>query len=181
MGLGAYLAAVTDRDHYMSEEKREHEEVLTKPDDEREECHTILANYGISREASAMVLKDLEANPDCWVQFMMDFELKLEKPEVSRAWISAVTMGLSYFIGGLIPMIPYFAMSDVTHALFVSIGITIVILLSFGYAKTWFTVHTHRLSFLGAIQTLTVGALAAGASYGIVRAIDSTRQGGTCS
>jgi VIT1/CCC1 family predicted Fe2+/Mn2+ transporter len=125
---------------------------------------------------------------------MMDFELKLEKPNHSRAWISAATMGSSYFvgmrgslrplfrifvltpalIGGLIPMLPYFVIGTVIHALFVSIGITVVILLVFGYIKDWFTVRTIRAGIRGAWQTLLVGALAAGASYGIVRAIDSS-------
>lgn len=123
----------------------------------------------------------------------MDFELKLEKPNYSRAWISAATMGSSYFvgmhgslrflsifvltpvlIGGLIPMLPYFVIDTVVHALFVSIGITVVILLVFGYIKDWFTVRTTRAGIRGAWQTLLVGALAAGASYGIVRAIDSS-------
>jgi predicted membrane protein (TIGR00267 family) len=104
---------------------------------------------------------------------MMDFELKLEKPNVSRAWISAATMGSSYFIGGLIPMIPYFAMADVTRALFVSIGITIAILLLFGFVKNFVTIGTRRAGLYGAVQTLFIGVLAAGTSYGIVRAIDS--------
>jgi predicted membrane protein (TIGR00267 family) len=108
---------------------------------------------------------------------MMDFELKLEKPRSSRSWISALTMGLSYFIGGLIPMIPYFAMENVTHALFVSIAITVVILLIFGFLKNWVTIKTKRAGFYGAVQTLFIGALAAGVSYGIVKGIDSSNIG----
>lgn len=124
---------------------------------------------------------------------MMNFELRLEKPNVSRAWISAGTMGLAYFIGktnsseitpplsptnfqmagGLIPMIPYFAMTNVTHALFVSIGITAVILLAFGFVKNYITVKTKRAGLYGAVQTLAIGVFAAGTSYGIVRALDS--------
>ncbi len=99
MGLGAYLAAITDRDHYFSEEKREREEVTYKPEAERQECREILEKYGVSREASAMVVRDLCADHEKWVQFMMDFELNLEKPNVNRAWISAATMGMAYFIG----------------------------------------------------------------------------------
>lgn len=105
----------------------------------------------------------------------MDFELKLEKPATSRAWISALTMGSSYFVGGLIPMLPYFFIHEnVTHALFISIGITVVILIVFGFLKTYCTVSSKRLAFYGAIQTLAVGALAAGASYGIVRGVNSS-------
>lgn len=116
MGLGAYLAAVTERDHYTSEEKRERDEVCNKPDDEKEEIYEIMARYGITREATKPVVDDLARNPEEWikasagrifqgrtwltrVQFMMDFELKLEQPNVSRAWISAGTMGLAYFLG----------------------------------------------------------------------------------
>jgi VIT1/CCC1 family predicted Fe2+/Mn2+ transporter len=104
---------------------------------------------------------------------MMDFELKLEKPDVSRAWISAATMGAAYFIGGLIPMVPYFAMKSVTRALFVSIGVTVAILLIFGFVKNFITIGTKRAGFYGAAQTLFIGVLAAATSYGIVRAIDS--------
>lgn len=129
---------------------------------------------------------------------MMDFELKLEKPNVSRAWISAATMGFSYFIGkkgslilhpaklpkmplkhwligGLLPMIPYFAMTDITHALFVSIGITFVVLVSFGFIKNYIMLKTKRSGLYGAVQTLLVGAIAGGTSYGIVYAIDHSK------
>ena len=191
MGLGAYLAAVTERDHYLSEEAREKEEVRTQPADEKEEIYEIMEGYGLDRAATRPLVEQLASNAEQWVrvchepstlikimvlmnlQFMMDFELKLSKPNVSRAWISAATMGIAYFIGGLIPMIPYFAMSNVTHALFVSIGITIAILLGFGFMKNWFTIGTKRAGFYGAVQTLCIGVLAAATSYGIVRALDS--------
>ncbi|KAJ9129782.1 DUF125-domain-containing protein [Pleurostoma richardsiae] len=173
MGLGAYLAAVTEREHYASEEARERTEVAVYPDVEREEIYEITDRYNISREATMALVDELCRSPEQWVRFMMDFELKLEKPNVSRAWISAATMGLSYFLGGLLPMIPYFAMTDATKALFVSIGITVVILLVFGFIKSWITLKKKRSAVWGAIQTLCVGALAAATSYGIVRAIDS--------
>ncbi|RHZ55406.1 VIT1/CCC1 transporter family protein [Aspergillus thermomutatus] len=172
MGLGAYLAAVTDRDHYKCEEKREREEVCMKPEAEMEEIHDILSGYGISAEACQMVVNCLARDEENWIRFMMDFELKLEKPNISRAWISAATMGVSYFIGGLLPMVPYFAMTDVTHALFVSIGVTFVVLLSFGFLKNFVMLKTKRAGLYGAVQTLFVGALAAGTSYGIVYGID---------
>ncbi|GAD98406.1 protein CCC1, putative [Paecilomyces variotii No. 5] len=203
MGLGAYLAAVTDRDRYVTERKREEEEVRTKPEDEKEEIYDIFSRYGVSRDACQGVIDHLVQDEEAWLQFMMDFELKLEQPDVSRAWISAVTMGLSYFIGiahlsimiyhlipnltinhtntnqkqpgGLLPMIPYFAMHSVLDALFASIGITFVILLVFGFVKNYVTVQTKRSGVYGAVQTLLVGALAAGTSYGIVYGIDHSR------
>jgi vacuolar iron transporter family protein len=107
----------------------------------------------------------------------MDFKLKLEKPDPSRAWISAGVMGLSYFLGGIIPMIPYFAVKNVNTALFISIGITIVILVVFGYSKALITGTGQKSAVVSAIQTLLVGALAAGASYGIVRGVNASLGG----
>jgi predicted membrane protein (TIGR00267 family) len=106
------------------------------------------------------------------MQFMMDFELKLSKPDTSKCWMSALVMGMSYFIGGLIPMLPYFFMNDVQDALATSIGISVLILLLFGYVKAIFTGTDRRAAVLSAIQTLFVGALAAGTSYGIVRGVN---------
>lgn len=103
----------------------------------------------------------------------MAFAHRLEKPNVSRAWISAGTMGSSYFIGGLVPMIPYFCMRDVTRALFVSIAITVVVLLAFGFVKNYVMVGSRRAGWYGAVQTLVIGVAAAGLSYGVVRAVDS--------
>ncbi|KAH8690840.1 Ccc1 family [Talaromyces proteolyticus] len=177
MGLGAYLACVTDRDHYNNEIKRERGEVSEKPEEEKEEIFDIFASYGISRAASQGVVDCLVLNEDNWIRFMMDFELRLEKPNVSRAWISAATMGFSYFMGGLLPMIPYFAMHNVTHALFVSIGVTFVILIAFGFIKNYIIIKTKRSGFYGAMQTLFVGTLAAATSYGIVYGIDHSNIG----
>ncbi|KAF8855047.1 DUF125-domain-containing protein [Acephala macrosclerotiorum] len=107
-----------------------------------------------------------------WVKFMMDFELKLERPKHLSAWISVLVMGISYFLGGLIPMIPYFAVSNVDRALFISISITCIVLPIFEYCKAIATGTTKRTAMYGAVETLAIGALAAGASYGIVRGVD---------
>jgi predicted membrane protein (TIGR00267 family) len=103
---------------------------------------------------------------------MMDFELKLEKPDTSKCWISALVMGMSYFVGGLIPMLPYFLMDKVDNALCASIGISVVILLIFGYVKAIFTGTDRKTAVMSAVQTLFVGALAAGTSYAIVRGVN---------
>ena len=173
MGLGAYLAAVTERDHYQSAERRERWEIMNMPGEEQEEIFQIMGRYCISREAAAPMVKELCRDRESWVKFMMDFELKMGEPDVSRAWISGVTMGLSYFVGGLVPMIPYFVMELAREALFVSVGITFVVLLGFGYVKSYVTIRTHRAGVWGAVQTLVIGLLAAGTSYGIVRTLDA--------
>jgi len=173
MGLGAYLAAVTEYDHYRSEERREHWEVAHLPAEEREELFEVLCAYGVSRAAAKPLIDELCKNHEQWVRFMMDFELRLERPDTSRAWVSAATMGLSYFVGGLIPMLPYFAMERAQDALYASIAITFVILLVFGYVKNYVTIRTRRAGLWGALQTLVIGVVAAGTSYAIVRAVDS--------
>lgn len=180
MGLGAYLASATEKEHYDSEEKRERMEVVTRPDDEKQEIFDILAGYNISQTAAAPLVNELSQRPEDWVRFMMDFELKLEKPQVNTAWLSGLTMGASYFIGGLIPMIPYFFMDKAQHALLVSCLITVIILLLFGYIKNYITIRTKRAGAWGALQTLCIGAVAAGTSYLIVRALDSSQPVDTC-
>lgn len=178
MGLGAYLAAATERQHWEAEYERERWEVDHCPDREREEIYEVFDKYGISRGAARGVVEELCVTGDPkreerWLRFMMDFELQLPEPDTSAAWVSAVTMGLSYFVGGLIPMVPYFIMDSAQQALLVSIAITVVILLVFGYVKTWVTIHNKRAGVWGALHTLLIGALAAGTSYFIVRLLDS--------
>lgn len=142
MGLGAYLAAATERQHYEAEYERECWEVDHCPEREREEIFEVLEKYGISRDGAKGVVDELcVATPkgkERWVQFMMDFELQLQEPDTTAAWKSAATMGLSYFVGGLIPMVPYFVMDVAQQALLASIAITVVILLVFGYVKSWY-------------------------------------------
>ncbi|KAF2427501.1 DUF125-domain-containing protein [Tothia fuscella] len=135
-------------------------EVRAMPEAEEKEIYDIFGEYHIPRDAVKPI-------------FMMDFELKLECPKRSRAWIAASVMGLSYFIGGLIPMLPYFFFKEIMDAFFTSIGITVVILLVFGYIKATVTGCTRSESFVSALQTLFVGALAAATSYGIVRLVNS--------
>ncbi|KAH7093388.1 Ccc1 family [Paraphoma chrysanthemicola] len=171
MGLGAWLAAKTEAKHYHVEEERERREVREMPEAEEEEIYAIFDKYGVSRGSVVSVVEALKKDEDMWVQFMMDFELQLAKPAVSRAWISALVMGLTYLLGGLIPMIPYFAFQDVNHALFTSIGITFVLLVVFGYIKALLTGSKLKDIAGSIVQTVAVGAIAAGTSYGIVRGI----------
>jgi len=175
MGLGAYLAALTEAKQYTVEEQRERREVEECPRQEEEEIYEIFEEYCIQRDAVRPLIEALKQDKEMWISFMMKFELSLEQPRTSRSYISALTMGLSYFVGGIVPMIPYFAIKNVTHALFVSIGVTIVILLAFGYIKAIITGMGRRSAVASAFQTLAVGIAAAGASYGIVRGIESLR------
>ncbi|MCX6545665.1 MAG: VIT1/CCC1 transporter family protein [Acidobacteria bacterium] len=168
MGLGGYLAARSDAEHYRSERRREEQEVVETPEREVAEIEEVLCAYGIDQEASAPVVAALKARPKAWVDFMMKFELGLEEPDPRRALHSAVTIAGSYAVGGLIPLLPYMLQSTVASALPASIAVTALALAVFGYIKGRFTgAHAVR----SAVQTTVIGGLAAGAAFAIARAI----------
>ncbi|KID70532.1 hypothetical protein MAN_00131, partial [Metarhizium hybridum] len=169
MGLGAYLAAVTERDTYEAEQD---ERAACPPPERRAETHAILERYGVSRAAAGPIVDELCADERRWLRFKMDFDLRAERPAAHRAWVSGVTMGLSYFVGGLIPMVPYFLLDNIRDALVVSVAVTVVILLGFGYVKNYVAIRNHRAGAWGALQTLVIGVLAAGTSYLIVKSLD---------
>src|SRR5215472_421793 len=135
MGLGGYLAAKGDAQHYDSERKREEREIFERVQDEEREIYEIFSRYGVSEEESTPVLNALKRNPTAWVDFMMRFELGLEKPEAQRARNSAATIAASYIVGGFIPLAPYMIIGDVYSALTWSVIITIVALAVFGFIK----------------------------------------------
>src|ERR1700761_3206081 len=135
MGLGGYLASRGDSEHYASERRREQTEVVERPKDEEEKIYEIFSAYGVSREAATPVLRSLQANPPAYVDFMMRFELGLDEPAPGRALGSAITIALSYVVGGAVPLAPYLLSPTVTDALRVSIIITLIALLIFGGLK----------------------------------------------
>jgi VIT1/CCC1 family predicted Fe2+/Mn2+ transporter len=168
MGLGGYLAAKSDAEHYASERAREHREVVEIPQEETREITEIFRTYGISPEESRPVVEALRRRPRAWVDFMMRFELGLEPPDPGRALRSAVTIGLAYVGGGMIPLAPYMVMGTVARALTLSVILTVAALTVFGYVKGRFT---GAAPIRSALQTMLIGGLAAGAAFGIARAI----------
>lgn len=168
MGLGGYLAARSDAEHYASERKREEEEIVTVPDVEAKEVQDIFKTYGLTDSESASVVAALRQRPQDWVDFMMRFELGLEKPEPGRALKSALTIALSYVVGGVIPLSAYLVFADAHRALNVSCAVTLVALLGFGAIKGRFT-GTPMLR--SGFQTALIGGLAAAAAFGIARMI----------
>ena len=168
MGLGGYLAAKSDAEHYQRERQREKQEVAKIPDEEMAEVANIFRSYGLTDEESAPVVKALSQRPRSWVDFMMRYELGLEKPDPKRAITSALTIAGAYIAGGLIPLSPYILLPDARTALRLSVLVTLAALLIFGYVKSRFT-GTKPLR--GALQTMLIGGLAAAAAFGIARAI----------
>jgi VIT1/CCC1 family predicted Fe2+/Mn2+ transporter len=168
MGLGGYLAARTDAEHYASERAREERETVEMPKEEWAEVAAVFRGYGLPEKTVAEVTDTICADRGRWVDFMMRFELALEEPDPRRARRSAFTIALSYIVGGLVPLGPYFFLPDAHAALLASVGVTGVALLVFGYIKGRFT--TPR-PWRSAAQTLAVGGLAAAAAFAIAKFI----------
>jgi VIT1/CCC1 family predicted Fe2+/Mn2+ transporter len=166
MGLGGFLAARSDAEHYEQELLREKREVEQIPEAEAKEVSDIFQSYGLTQEECQSVVDALRNKPNAWVDFMMRFELGLEEPDPGRALRSALTIALSYIVGGLVPLSPYILASQVRSAFLLSIAVTLVALFIFGFVKARFT---GAPSFRGGVQTLVIGALAASAAYLIAR------------
>ncbi|SFB96892.1 VIT1/CCC1 transporter family protein [Collimonas sp. OK412] len=168
MGLGGYLAGRTQRQHYYAEREREEQEILNVPHRERKEVIDIMAQYGVTKQECEPMLAGLERNPVAWRDFMMRFELGLEEPRPAAARKSAVTIAVSYLVGGLIPLAPYMLMTSIPRALAASTAVTLLALFVFGYLKGSVT-GTGAVK--SALQTLMVGGLAAAVAFGIARLI----------
>ena len=168
MGLGGYLAARSDAEHYTIERARELAETGAKPTAEAAEVTHILRSFGLAAEESAPIVAALRKRPEAWVDFMMRFELGLEKPDPHRALTSALTIGGAYVAGGFIPLAPYMALASAPMALTVSVAVTVVALGLFGWIKGHFTGMAPLRS---AFQTTLIGGAAAAAAFAIARAI----------
>jgi VIT1/CCC1 family predicted Fe2+/Mn2+ transporter len=166
MGLGGYLAAQTDVEHYKTERRREFREINEMPAQESLEVAEVFKGYGLTPEQINPLVTALRANPVQWVDFMMRFELGLEAPDPSRAWQSALTIALSYVVGGLIPLSPYLLLHNTSTALRVSVVVTLAALFVFGYIKGRLT-GTKALN--GARQTVLIGGLSATAAFILAR------------
>ena len=162
MGLGGYLSGKTEIEHYESELKREYYEVDVFPEKEKDEVREVFAEMGLSESSQELIVKELSQNKDKWVDFMMKFELGLEKPNINRARNSAITIGTAYVVGGLIPLLPYVFVTNVQKGLFYSSVVTLMSLFLFGYFKSR---AMGQNPLYGAIKIMGIGSLAAGAAY----------------
>lgn len=168
MGLGGYLAAKSDAEHYRSEREREKREVAEIPEEEMDEVAQIFQSYGLTDAEVAPVVRALSRHPRAWVDFMMRYELGLEKPNPTRALTSALTIAGAYIAGGIIPLAPYIVMARAQSALIISVIVTLLALLVFGYIKGRFTGARPARS---ALQTMLIGGIAAAVAFAIARAI----------
>lgn len=168
MGLGGYLAARSDAEHYASERRREEFEVREMADHEEDEVVEIFARYGLSRSECVPILTAFRRDHEAWVDFMMRYELGLEAPKPGRAWQSALTIGGAYVAGGLVPLLPYMLVEGVERALAYSVVATLAALGAFGAFKGRLT---GAGGLRGALQTMVVGGLASAAAYALARLI----------
>lgn len=168
MGLGGYLAARSEVEHYETEQRREYEETDSMPAEERREIEAIFASYGLSGQPLHALTDSITSNKKRWVDFMMRFELGLEHPNPRTAPVSAARLGGSYVVGGFIPLLPYMLIADTRVALWWSVGVTLIALLAFGGVKGHFTGSPIAKS---AIQTALIGGVAAAAAFAIARLV----------
>ena len=164
MGLGGYLAAKSDADHYASEYRREEREVEEIPHEEAREVLEVFQQYGLTKEEATPIVESLMKRPKEWIDFMMRFELGLEAPDPRRALRSALTIAGAYIAGGMIPLAPYMLVPNSHTALLASVGFTIVALFLFGYVKGR---YTGMPALPSAARTAVIGGLAAAAAFGI--------------
>ena len=168
MGLGGYLAARTDVDHYQSEVQRETRETYQMPEEEEEEVARVFREYGLPPDDVNRIVTAIASDRSRWVDFMMRFELGLEAPDPRRARRSAFTIGVSYILGGLVPLSPYMFIPRIMSALAISVAVTLIALFFFGYFKGRFTgIDPLR----GGLQTVLIGGLASGAAFAIASVI----------
>ena len=169
MGLGGYLAGKTEQDHYASEVRREYDEVENLRHREIEETKEFFANIGLSEAVQNQATEEISQDKDRWVDFMMKYELGLEKPDPKRATKSALNIGLSYIAGGIIPLSPYFFITSSSEALKISVVATLICLFIFGYFKSRITGVN---PWLGALKVTLIGALAAGAAFAVAKLLE---------
>lgn len=162
MGLGGYLAGKSDFEHYESEFRRESHEIETIPLEEKNEIHQILKKFGISEKTRTSFVEELSSDKSKWLNFMMEFELQLEKPDKKQAYIGAVRIGLSYAMGGIIPLSAYYFTTNSQMGLQISATLTVFALAVFGYFKSRFL---DQPKIPGAVRFVLVGSIAASVAF----------------
>jgi vacuolar iron transporter family protein len=170
MGLGGYLAGKTEQEHFQHELQQEYDEVENIPEKEKEEVKLVFAQYGLNEITQNIIADELAKDKDKWVDFMMKYELGLEKPDANRARNSAATIGISYITGGLIPLSAYFFTQTPYQGLLISALLTIICLFVFGYFKSKVT---GQPPLRGALKVTLIGITAAAAAFLVAKSFNN--------
>ena len=168
MGLGGFLSGESEKDHYESLSNQEYHEIETIPDSELKEVEDVFLDLGVDDDLSKKVAYQISKNKDNWVEFMMKFEIGLEKPVKNRALRSGATIAASYLAGGFIPLFPYFLAPNNHQGLIWSCVVTIIALIIFGYFKSKVT---GQKLIPGTIKVTVIGVVAAAAAYFLAKAV----------
>ena len=175
----AAILLTSNRESYQATKRKCLQLVRTSKATTSEIVQNHYRKYRLGDENSSAISKTIHDSPEALISFLMTHHFDAAEPPDSRPWISAITLAIAYFCGGFIPLIPYFAVAqgDVLRGLWWSIGVMAFVLLVFGYVKTcivrgWRGLDNINAGAKGAIQMLLVGAVAAGAAVGLVRAIN---------
>ncbi|CAI7598434.1 unnamed protein product [Penicillium bialowiezense] len=178
MGLGGYVGAKSEAESYQATVRETQQLIKTDPQETRAMVRETFSPYGLSDSAVADITRDLHVSQDRLLEFLLAFHHREIAPDCNQAWTSAITLALGYFIGGFIPLIPYFILTQVMVALYWSIGVMAITLLVFGYVKTcvvrgWSGRDNVLAGIWGGVQMCCVGGVAAGAAIGLVQLIDT--------
>ncbi|KAJ6129762.1 hypothetical protein N7512_002542 [Penicillium capsulatum] len=178
MGLGGYVGAKSEAESYEATVRETRALIESDPQETRGMVRDTFAPYGLSSSAIEDITRDLHASQERLLEFLLAFHHRESAPDCNQAWISAITLALGYFVGGFIPLIPYFIASQVIAALYWSIGVMAITLLTFGYVKTcvvrgWTGRENVVAAIWGGIQMVFVGGVAAGAAIALVQLIDT--------
>ncbi|EAW10681.1 VIT1/CCC1 transporter family protein [Aspergillus clavatus NRRL 1] len=177
MGLGGYVGAKSEAESYQATVRETKELIETSSAETSSIVHNTFAAYGLPDDAISQINASLHASQERLLEFLVSFHHKESQPDCNQAWISAITLALGYFVGGFIPLIPYFIVEHVNAALYWSIGVMAITLLAFGYIKTcvvrgWTGKDNIIAAIKGGVQMCCVGGIAAGAAIALVRLID---------
>lgn len=175
MGLGGYLAAKSESEYYDNQVEKERLIFKNSPETSASEVEGILADYNLSSSTIKAVVADMEKSPADMVDFVIRFGKGLEEPAEGREFTSAMTIGIAYFLGGFVPLVPYFFTETVEMGLIISAIVMAITLFLFGIVKTIVSLGNDcpkQKIIVNGFQMLLTGGLAAGAAWALVRAIE---------
>jgi len=162
MGLGAFLAAKSEREYILKERAREEYEVARFPEVERREVRTIFENKGYSGPALDTIVSHVTADRTFWVDTMMTEELGLAVAPTVEPLRSGAVVAIAYALGAAFPVVPYALPLGISTAFALSSVLTLCALFVAGAAKTRMTGRKWHRSGL---ESAMVGAVAASATW----------------
>ncbi|EHA48368.1 vacuolar iron transporter Ccc1 [Pyricularia oryzae 70-15] len=188
MGLGGYLGAKSEIASYQETLSQTTHMINTDPEATLEAVRAVFAPYDVPKPTVDALAAHISTAPDSKLlpDFLMHFHHREPEPESSRALVSGLTIALGYFLGGLLPLLPYVIVSgpeDLHRAWSISVAVMAVALFSFGYAKTcfvtgWAGQRCVRKGLVGAVQMVVVGGAAAAAAMMLVKLFNPMAEAG---